>query len=225
MRYDRLADEGYVYRPAPRQNWGKRDSVNSYDRSVWASEGPKVNERIINQDMIQTAENGRAVMAADLNGDGAIDLVLRNKGGYDSRSSSASNLKFMHKGRAQVLPAHDNNYPTPTEFEPGSSRVFLNTHTAGNWLKVRLIDDSEGTFNRDAIGAKLIVNGRWLRVRRSGDGSFASNAFTDVHFGLGQAKAEVLEIHWPDRERTVTRVDLGGIANRRVTISRLKGLQ
>lgn len=224
LRYDRLADEGYVYRKAPRQNWGKRDQVNSYDRSVWASEGPKVNERIINQDMIQAAENGRAAVAADLNGDGSVDLVLRNKGGYDSRSSSASNLKFMHEGRAQVLPAHDNNYPSPTNYEPGSTRVFLNRHSANHWLTVSLVDDRPGTHNRDAIGARVELDGRVARVRRSGDGSFASNSFVPLHFGLGKDTARQLVIHWPDRERSKTTVDLGGIRNQHVRISRAKGL-
>lgn len=224
MRYDKLATDGYLYRRAPRQNWGKRDSVNSYDRSVWASEGPMVNERVINQDMIQTAENGRAAIAADLNGDGAVDLLLRNKGGYDSRGSDSVNLKFMHEGRARVLPAHDNNYPTPTNFEPGSTRVFLNRYHTNNWLEVTLVDDRPDALNRDAIGARVILDKRWLKVRRSGEGSFASSRFVPLHFGLGKATANELEIHWPDRERTVTKVSLGGIKNARVRISRTKGL-
>jgi hypothetical protein len=224
LKYDKLATEGYVHRAAPRQNWGKRDWVHSYDRSVWASEGPKVNERIINQDMIQTAENGRAAIAADLNGDGSVDLLLRNKGGYDSRGSDSVNLKFEHGGRARVLPAHDNNYPTPTNYEPGSTRVFLNRYTSNHWLQVELVDDRPGALNRDAIGAKVILDQRVMLIRRSGEGSFASSSFVPLHFGLGQATANEIEIHWPDRERTVTRVALGGIHNERVRISRTKGL-
>ena len=224
LRYERLATDGYVYRPAPRQNWGKRDVVYSYDRSVWASEGPKVQERVINQDLIQAAENGRAAVAVDLNGDGAADLLLRNKGGYDSRSSQARNLRFMQDGRPRVLPAHDNNYPTPTQYEPGSTRLFLNTYRKHRWLKVRLVDDRSGALNRDAIGARIVLNRRWLRVRRAGDGNFASNVFAPLHFGMGRELATTLEVTWPDRDRTVTRIALDGLANRTITVSRTKGL-
>jgi len=93
LKYERLQSQGYIYRKSPRQNWGKRDVVYNYDRSNWALQGPGIQEKITNQDLIQTAENGRAVVAADLNNDGFVDLILRNKGGYDSRSSSATNLK------------------------------------------------------------------------------------------------------------------------------------
>ena len=224
LDYDKLTSEGYLSRPAPRQNWGKRDKVYSYDRSVWVSEGPMVNERVINQDLIQTSENGRAAIAADLNGDGSIDLLLRNKGGYDSRSSSATNLKFKREGREQVLPAHDNNYPSPTNFEPGSTRLFLNRYQTNNWLKVTLIDNRGSSYNRFAIGARVILDDRLVQIRRSGDGSFASNSFAPLHFGLGQESAQEIEIHWPDRARTVTKIKLGGITNRHIHISRTKGL-
>ena len=224
LQYDRLNAEGYVYRKAPRQNWGKRDVVHSYDRSVWASEGPKINERVINQDLIQTAENGRAAIAADLNGDGTIDLLIRNKGGYDSRSSTAVNLKFMHKGRPRVLPGHDNNFPSPTNFEPGRTRLFLNRYKSTHWLDVWLVDDRPGARNRDAIGARVILDDRQALVRRAGDGSFASNSLVPLHFGLGQHTTKELVIHWPDRERTVTRVQLDGRRDQTVKVSRTRGL-
>jgi hypothetical protein len=53
IQYDRLADEGYVYRASPRQNWRKRDVVYSYDRSAWVAQGPGVQERMVNHDMTQ----------------------------------------------------------------------------------------------------------------------------------------------------------------------------
>jgi len=224
LRYDRLEQDGYIYRPAPRQNWGKRDMVYSYDRSVWASEGPRVQERVINQDLIQTAENGRAAIAADLNGDGAQDLLLRNKGGYDSRSSNARNLRFVYDGRPRVLPAHDNNYPSPTNFEPGKTRLLLNPYRRNHFLKVRLYDDREGALNRDAVGARVVLNGRWLRVRRAGDGNYASNVFAPLHFGMGSDVATTIEVTWPDRTRSVTRLALDGLADRTITVSHTRGL-
>jgi hypothetical protein len=224
LQYDKLESEGYIYRKAPRQNWGKRDVVYSYDRSNWALQGPGIQERITNQDLIQTAENGRSAVAADLNGDGFTDLIVRNQGGYDSRRSDSSNLKVMVDGRPAVLPPHNYNYPDPTNYEPGRTRLFLNTYAEGNWIKVRLIDDREGRYNRDAIGAEVIINGRLLRVLRSGEGGFLSNKLETLHFGLGDGVATEIEIHWSDRERSVTRLRLDSLKNGTLTVSATRGV-
>ncbi len=224
LQYDRLQSEGYIWRKSPSQNWNKRDRVTSLDRSTWISQGQHIQERVTNQDLIQTSELGRAAMAADLNNDGFLDILVRNKGGYDSRRSDAVNLKARVGERVSVLPAHDNNYPTPTNFEPGATRVFINSYSENHWLKVRLVDDTPGALNRDAIGARVIINGKALRVKRAGDGSFGSSALTDLAFGLGQDSAHVVEIHWPDRDRTVTRLDLNDVHDRTITISKTRGL-
>ena len=224
LEYDRLDSDGYVYRRSPTKNWHKRDVVHSYDRSTWTQQGAKLQQHIANSDLIQTAESGRGAIAADLNGDGFRDLLLRNGGGYDSRGSDAKNLKIMKDGRPQVLPAHSYHYPVPTNFEPGSSRLFLNRYREHGWLKVRLIDDSDGSFNRDAVGARAVVNGRFLRVKRLGDGSFVSNRVEDLHFGLGGESATSIEIHWPDRARSVTRTELGSLRRGTVTISKTRGV-
>ena len=224
LQYDSLKSKGYIYRKAPRQNWGKRDMVYSYDRGNWALQGPGIQERVTNQDLIQTAENGRAVVAADVNGDGFSDVLLRNLGGYDSRSSEARNLQAMFDGRPRVLPAHNYNYPTPTNYEPGSSRLFINAYTRNNWLKVRLIDDAPGSLNRDALGARVVVNDRYIQVKRSGEGGFISNKFEDLHFGLADSAVHSIVVHWPDKERTVTRVSPNSIRNTTVVISKTRGL-
>lgn len=213
LRYDRLESEGYVYRPAPTKNWPKRDVVASYDRSVWTTQGPRVQSGITNSDLIQTAESGRGAIFADLNGDGYPDLLLRNSGGYDSRSSHAQNLKVQVGGRPRTLPPHNVHFPVPTQYEPGLARTFLNRYTGRHWLRVVLQDARPGRFNRDAIGAVVIVNGRVERVKRAGDGSFLSNACVDLLFGLGDERAHQLEVRWPDRERTRTQVDLDGLAD------------
>ncbi|MDH3938185.1 MAG: VCBS repeat-containing protein, partial [candidate division Zixibacteria bacterium] len=224
LRYDRLDEDGIIYRRAPRQNWGKRDMVYSFDRSNWAMQGPDIQEKVTNQDMIQTAENGRAAVAADVNGDGFADILVRNQGGYDSRSSRSMNLKVMMDGRPHVLPAHNYNYPTPTDYEPGDSRLFINTYSENRWLKVRLVDDSPGSFNRDAIGARVVVNGKHLRVKRSGQGGFLSNKFEDLLFGLGADGAHTLEVHWPDIERTMTRIEMDGSFNKTALIFKSEGV-
>ncbi len=224
LHYDRLESEGYVYRTAPSLNWHKRDVVYSYDRSTWAQQGPSIQQNIANHDLIQTAEAGRGALAADLNGDGFPDLLLRNGGGYDSRASTATNLRVRQGGRVQVLPSHSYHYPEPTNYEPGSTRLFINRYRRNHWLKVRLVDRSEGSLNRDAIGAQVIVNGRYLRVRRAGEGVFMSNKLDDLHFGLGARPASRIEVRWPDRARTVTRAALAQLTRGTVTISKQNGV-
>ncbi|MDJ0839600.1 MAG: FG-GAP-like repeat-containing protein [Acidobacteriota bacterium] len=224
LKYDRLESEGYIYRKAPSQNWRKRDMCYSYDRGSWALQGPGIQEKITNQDMIQAAENGRSVVAADLNGDGYSDIIVRNKGGYDSRSSKAKNLKVRIDGRAQVLPPHNNNYPSPTNYEPGSTRLFINNYAANNWLKIRLVDDSPDSYNRNAVGARVIVNGKHLLVNRVGNGGFLSNKTEALIFGLGKDVGKTIEIHWPDKKRKVTKHQLDGVFNRTITVSKTGGL-
>jgi len=224
VQYDRLEEEGWVYRRSPQQNWRKRDMVYSYDRSVWTSQGPGIQERMINQDMIQLAEDGRGVAAADLNGDGFADLVLTNHGGYDSRRSDNTNLRTMIDGRPRVVPPPDHNYPTLTDFDPGRTRVFLNQYTQNNWIKLSLVDDSPGSFNKDAIGARVLVNGRLLQVVRAGSGGFNGNVLTDLLFGLGSDTAQLVEITWPDRARTRTRLELDDHSRGTLLVSRTRGV-
>ena len=224
LDYTTLESDGYVSRRSPRLNWGKRDMVFSYDRSTWALHGPTVQSRIMNQDLIQTAENGRGVIAADLTGDGYPEIIVRNQGGYDSRRSNSVSLKARIDGTPRVQPAHDYNFPDPTNFEPGPTRLFVNRHNRNNWIKIRLLDDAPESYNRDAIGARVVVNGSIARTKRSGEGSFVSNQLTDLVFGLGPAGAATsVEIRWPDRDRTVSWFDLGPVHGVTLTISKRRG--
>jgi len=219
MQYDKLA-EGYVYRKAPLQNWQQRDMVYSYDRTTWVNQGEGVQNKTTNQSLIQTSELGRGAISADLNGDGFPDLLLRNVGGYDSRSSAGSNLRVRINGGVHVLTSHNYNYPSLTNYEPGKSRLFLNTYSKGHWLKIRLRNDDPGSFNRDGIGARIIVNNSWLRVKRSGSGSYVSNNFEDAHFGMGEHRAKEVVVHWPDKERTVTTYQLNDEINTTLVLTK-----
>lgn len=222
--YDSLEKHGYIYRKSPLQNWGKRSMVYSYDVSVWGFHGPGIVERITNHDLIQAAENGRAAIAADLNNDGFADIIVRNIGGYDSRSSSSTNLKAKIGGKLKIIPAHDANFPTPTNYEPGSTRVFINTYKKNYWIKVRLVDDSPESKNINAVGASVIINDKFLLVLRSGSGGFISNQFGPLLFGLADETATSIEIQWPDKKRSVTRLDLPEFKNGVLTVSYSEGI-
>jgi hypothetical protein len=224
LHHDKLESDGYVSRRSPSKNWRLRDTVTSHDRSTWVAQGRLIQERVTNSDLIQAAENGRAVIAADLNGDGFLDLVRSNKGGYDSRASTAKNLKARKGAHPRALPSPDHNYPTLTNFEPGRTRVLLNRYQKAGWLEVILRFDDPGGFNRDAIGARVVVNDRWLRVKRSGEGGFGGNVLRPLHFGLGDADAESIEVRWPDRARSKTRHALDKLSRGTLVISKRRGV-
>ncbi|MEL6863513.1 MAG: CRTAC1 family protein [Bacteroidota bacterium] len=224
LQYDKLKSDGYIYRKSPTKNWGKRSMVYSYDEDVWGLQGPEVLQKVSNRSMIQLAEEGRSVVAADLNNDGYQDMVVRNIGGYDSRKSTGVNLKAKIDGKIRVLPAHDANFPTPTNFEPGDSRVFINTHTGSNYLKVELVDNTEGSFNRHGVGAKVVINDQYLMVARIGGGGFLSNYEGPMHFGMAQEKAHKVQVTWPDKSQTVEVFELDDLANGILTIEKGKGI-
>jgi hypothetical protein len=224
LQYDKLESHGYLYRKAPRQNWSKRDMVYSYDRSSMAINGPMLQKRSSFQDLIQTAEYGMSTLAADLNNDGYAELLVRNKGGYDSRQSNSQNLKIRIDGRAQVLPAHNNNFPTLTNYDPGSVRLFVNTYNENNWVKIRLVNDKKGQYNPNAIGARVMVNDRYLRVKRAGEGNYAANANVDLHIGLGKGAVEKVEVVWPGAHDDPQVYKVNKVSNQTVTISRTKGV-
>ena len=220
LKYDHLESDGYVYRKSPSQNWKKRDWVYSYDRSVWTSQGVGIQERVTNNDLLQTSEFGKAVVAADLNGDGFQDLLSTSMGGYDSRASNNKNLKVKIDGRATVLPPPDNNYPTPTNFAPGLTRVFINQYQQGGYVEIELVGAG---LNTDAIGAKVVVNDALIGVKRAGDGGFIGNTLAPLHFGIGADTVRTVEVTWPDRARTVTRVTVDGLRDGKLIVRQADG--
>ena len=220
LQYDKLNSDGYVYRKSPLQNWHKRDIVYSYDRSSWVSQGLTIQERVTNTDLIQCSELGRAAVAADLNGDGFEDVIITNQGGYDSRRSNSQNLQVMTEDQSQTLPAPNYYYPSLTNYEPGRTHVFLNRYQENRWIKVRLVDDTPGALNRNAIGAKIVVNGKYLHVHRACQGGYVGNKLSDLHVGLADETAQRIEVHWPDHERTVSRLVLHGLSRGTLVISK-----
>ena len=67
---------------------------------------------------------------------------------------------------------------------------------AGNWLWVRLVGRAS---NSAGIGARLVLSAQGKRQTREmrGSRSYLSQSDLRVHFGLGMAKIDWLEVHWP----------------------------
>jgi histone H3/H4 len=127
---------------------------------------------------------------------------LRNiseKSGADllSNSRSATYLDVENDGDLDMVL---NNYHGPVVVYRNNSEQFLN-----HWLKVKLIGAPEQGINRDAIGARIIVEmeggGRvWREVH-------GSNGYMSVHpkeqqFGVGKAEQVKLTVLWPNGKRT-----------------------
>src|SRR5581483_3127448 len=92
-------------------------------------------------------------------------------------------------GSVLAIPAPNKVMKPPTNFEEGKTFVYINKNAgpgANHWIKIRLSDGK--SLNRNAIGARLVANGKLLRrIRAGGAGGSASS--TDVIFGLGPAGA------------------------------------
>ena len=83
----------------------------------------------------------------------------------------------------------------------GQAQLFLNeSKKQGHFLEVRLTEPELG--GRDAYGAKIVAvagEKRWTRWVAPGASYLASHD-PRVHFGLGAARVERLEVRWPNGE-------------------------
>jgi hypothetical protein len=141
-------------------------------------------------------ENGGAVASVDLDGNGFLDMIALNTGGFDSQHPDVP------------------RYPGTglRAFRPGPVLIFLNEGNGNHWLGVRLEgamssdrpEPSSGGANRDGIGSRVVavVDGpegplTLVRELRAG-GGFQAQDSPIVHFGLGEAeRVRRLEVHWP----------------------------
>lgn len=162
-------------------------------------------------------------IAADLDSDGYEDVVVAN--GHVLRSPPSNSVPQYPllvrniAGKRFVRPNYDSGYFSKKlrgrgvihwDFDSDGDMdlAFINvnepaallenrTVPIGDWLQIELV----GTYgNRDAIGARLVVQTDQRRILRqvSGGGSYLSQAPYTVHFGLPPGQRQVdIEIAWP----------------------------
>jgi hypothetical protein len=117
--------------------------------------------------------------------------VTKEVGGgllLDKSSRGAAFGDYDNDGDIDVLVVNMNDRPTLLRNDTPPGR---------HWITMRLVGTKS---NRDAIGAKVIVDagGRRQTAVVRGDGSYLSHSDVRAHFGLGEAaKISRVEIRWP----------------------------
>jgi len=86
----------------------------------------------------------------------------------------------------------------------------------GHWLRVELVDPAPDTGDRG--GASVVLHDRWTLVHPGPD------AAPDLLFSLGDERPRSLEVRWPDPQGTVSVVEVTGLVDGTVTVSKRDGL-
>jgi hypothetical protein len=223
-----ITDMDYEHNPprrrSPGTNWHKRDYIYAGDMDSYSEAGVGAARQSLIHDLFFMHEAANGIAYGDLNGDGFDDFVVTHYGGYNSLSPKAGNLKADVGGTLLAIPAPNKVMKPPTDFDEGKTFVYINQNAGrvpNHWVKVRLSDRS--SLNTAAIGARLTVNGKQVRlVRAGGTGSSSS---TDVIFGLGPGGAlSALDVEWPGRDRKPTRHTFASVRDQLVCVDRSAGV-
>ena len=152
-------------------------------------------------------------MFRDLDNDGFLDILTGSahhffKGNGDGTFTEVQNVfpagKELHAfafgdmngdGFEDVYASYGDGYVDGDPSFP--DRLWLNTPNGNHWLRVRLKGVQS---NRDAVGAKVIINGPWgsmVREVHAGENYGSVNSFV-CHFGLGAyTTVPTITIQWP----------------------------
>lgn len=120
--------------------------------------------------------------------------------GLDRRSYSiaAAFLDYDHDGDLDIVTTDDR----------GPAFFYQNNAQANgfNWIQIKLVGDYANGSNRDAIGARLILETTagvklWREIH--GTSGFLSQDPKVQHFGLGNEDIKKLTIYWPNKEKQI----------------------
>ena len=130
-------------------------------------------------------------------------LLLRNTGDrfVDVTKEAGPGFSLEGVGRALAAGDVDNDGDLDLLVMNNGDRPNLLLNEGGNAANALLVQTTGTTTNRNGIGTRLTLTAggqRQLREVQSGSSFLAQNDLR-AHFGLGRAaRAERLEIRWPD---------------------------
>jgi len=205
---------------APGTGWHKEDYIYFSDRDSYTGQGLDVSKNSQIKDIFRMHEAANGNIAADLNGDGKIDIIVPHTGGYNSLSPEARNLKINFMGKSLAVPPPNKVMKAPTTFEHGKTFVYINKNDTGNnWVKLDLENtDSDNVYG---IGAKVFINDEFERSFIVG-GQAGSTVHEHMHVGLGSDGLRKLSIRWPDGDTTPQEYIFNGEINKTVKVKRQK---
>ena len=130
--------------------------------------------------------------------------LWRNDGLYSfSEESRNTGLDSTRDGRGIAVLDYDNDGDLDLFIaNQGQAPHLYRNHLEPRhrWLMVALETDPEAAVNRDGIGTRVTVrtaDGILVRERDGGNG-YSAQSDPRLHFGLGDAEVEFLEVRWPD---------------------------
>ncbi|HFQ92638.1 MAG TPA: CRTAC1 family protein, partial [Anaerolineae bacterium] len=127
------------------------------------------------------------------NGDGTFtNLAFDSGAGNIGRSIGVAYADYDRDGWVDlVVGNYDEGYYL--------YRNTLGETSSNNWLTLKLV--GAGPVNRDAVGARVWLTDSYGRTQlqevKNGSSLGSGNTLA-LHFGLGRAKAALVEIRWPD---------------------------
>jgi len=128
--------------------------------------------------------------------------MLRNEEGkrfVDISETLGPDILVENVGRGLAVADYDNDGDIDLLISAEADRAYLFRNDGGNqghWLLIHLV----GARHQDALGTRVVVAAggqRQVKQRQSGS-SYLGTHDPRLHFGLGQAAAADVEIHWPD---------------------------
>ena len=207
-------------KPAPGTGWHKENYVHFTDRDSYSGVGMDASASSEIKDIFRMHEAANLSISSDLNGDGNIDIIVPNGGGYSSVSKNARNLKVDVMGKALAVPPQNKVIKAPTNFQEGETFVYINKNqNENNWVKVIL--DNEDSNNKFGIGSKLIINGKKLRSIILGGRNLSMN-HEPLHIGLGKDTIKTIEIYWPDGSKEPQKFEIEKDVSKKTIILKRK---
>jgi len=140
-----------------------------------------------------------------LGSDSALSNTVLRNGGKGTFTTEVAGLvrKALWRGAAFADFDNDGRVDVALSALNSPAQVLRNVSQGGKWIAFRLRGSKS---NREAIGAKLtaqLSDGRVLTDHVTTSVGYASSSDARVHFGIGNAEVQRVEIVWPGGEKQV----------------------